>query len=704
MKRIMTLLAIIILVVQLLGSVEVTDRNKVVMMEILQIIRQAHYEPQAYDDSYAERIFTLYLDRLDYRKRFFLQSDIDALAAYKTSIDDELASNSVDDKFAFYDQALDTFEQRVREVQGFYEEMLAQPFDYTVQESLETDAKKLAWCGSEAERRDAWRKWLKYQTIQRYFTLMDTRNKPVDANDDDINVDVNYLVDGQLDPEVEAEAREKVRKSTERTLAELLSTDSDDKFAVYANAILNAIDPHSAYMPPQDREDFDIDMTGQFEGIGARLTEEDGFVKITEIIPGSASYRQGELEANDKIIKVAQGEGEPVDVIDMPVDDAVKLIRGPKGTEVRLTVQKPSGEIVVIPLIRDVVVIEDTYAKYSVIEHEKFHKTFGYIRLPGFYRDFSGRVPRNSTDDVRKALEELNKSHVDGVILDLRNNGGGALRDAIDIPGLFIKTGPVVQVRDKIHGTQVYTDNDREVVYGGPLVILINQFSASASEILAAALQDYGRAVIVGSEQSFGKGTVQNLIDLDSAVRPAFNYLKPLGSLKLTIQKFYRINGGTTQWNGVHSDIVLPSTYDYLDLGERDYEYPLPYDSVNTVPYSLWQESYSKETLAVASEKRVEGSNAFQLIEHQNDRLEHMKEDSLVSLQLNEMITERTDNKREAKILRDNQVEHDYLTVLTCSDNPTDDAGRKQLDEWKSGLRKDVYIDEAFSILDDMMK
>ncbi|MCD4829091.1 MAG: carboxy terminal-processing peptidase [Candidatus Cloacimonetes bacterium] len=702
MKRYLTLLLFVVMAAQLLGSVEITDRNKVVMMEILHLIRQAHYEPQEYDDDYSLRIFNLYLERLDYRKRFFLAGDIEALDMYRDTIDDQLDADDIDLKFIFYRQALGAYERRVEQVRGFYGEILAQPFDYSVDEAIEIEPDNLDWPEDEAALRERWRKWLKYQTILRYFALVEERDKPVDAGLDEIDLDIDFMPGGRLDPEIEAEAREKVLKNTERLFTRLLEKDADDKFALFLNSVLNSIDPHTVYMPPKDREDFDIDMTGQFEGIGARLTDVDGYIKITEIIPGSASWRQGELQPEDRIIKVAQGDEEPLDVIDMPVDEAVKYIRGPKDTEVRLTVLKPGGDIVVIPIVRDVVIIEETYAKHSALRHDRYGKTFGYIRLPGFYRDFSNRVERNSTDDVRAALIELQEHDIDGVIFDLRNNGGGALRDAVSIAGLFIREGPVVQVKDKMRGAVVYRDTNRDIVYDGPLVILINQFSASASEILAAALQDYGRAVIVGSEQSFGKGTVQNLVDLDRAVRPVFDYLKPLGSLKLTIQKFYRINGGTTQWQGVHSEIVLPNTFDTIDIGERDYDYALAFDSLRTVPYTTWRHHIAREALSRASQLRLEDSDAFQLIAERNQRMAEGRDDTLVELDIETMIAERLENRREAKAFRDNQIEHDYITVLDNGEQIDDEAAQETYDNWVAALRKDIYIDEAMSILDDM--
>ena len=353
--------------------------------------------------------------------------------------------------------------------------------------------------------------------------------------------------------------------------------DESDWLSIYLNSITTIYDPHTAYFPPQDKENFDIAMSGQLEGIGARLTSKGGFIVVAEIVPGSACWRQGQLKVGDKILKVGQGDEEPIDITDMRTDHAVKYIRGKKGTEVRLTVKQVDGSVITIPIIRDIVILEETYTKSAVIDNK------GYINLPKFYADFSGNGGRDCSDDVKNEILKLKEEGVEGIILDLRNNGGGSLQDVVEMAGLFIKEGPIVQVKAKVGKPRVYSDTDESVYYDGPLVVMVNTYSASASEILAAAMQDYGRAVIVGgSPTTFGKGTVQRAFDLDGFVSEAYDEIKPLGALKLTLQKFYRIDGGTTQLKGVTPDIILPDTWSYLNVGEKDQEFPIPWDEIGS--------------------------------------------------------------------------------------------------------------------------
>ncbi len=689
-------------------AVEVTDRNKIVMIETMKIVDKIHFDPHEVDNELSERVFDMYLDRLDYQKRFFLQSDVNRLQAMRDEIDDQINSKELSDKFDFYVKTNTIFEERLDQVESFYEGMLAQPFDYFEQDSLETDGDKSVWCSDMAHLKQRWEQLLKYQVLQRYFILKETSDSiSTDENEVDENLMDVFLKDGKLDSELEAQAREKVKKSTELMLKRLKDMNEDDRFALYMNSILNSFDPHTTYMPPKAEEDFQIDMTGQFEGIGARLTQEDGYIKVTEIIPGSASWRQGELEPEDKIIKVAQGDGEPLDVIDMLVDDAVQFIRGKKGTEVRLTVQKASGEIKVIPIIRDVVVIEETYAKAALLKDTKRNRNYGYIRLPGFYRDFTNNTNRNSTDDIAQAIDRLQEEKVFGIILDLRNNGGGALQDAVSIGGLFIEEGPIVQVSDKIRGTRVHSDYDSRVQWDGPLVILVNQFSASASEILAAALQDYNRAIVIGSEQSFGKGTVQNLNDLDRYVNPIFAYLKPFGSLKLTIQKFYRIDGTTTQDKGVEPDIVMPCPYDYIDIGEKEYEYYLPYDTIKAADYELWSKTkLDNPLISNHNKERMNNSDALKYLEERNEALRKEREETKLDLNVLSMIQERQKNKTYRKKMESYLQENENLDVtlkeLYPSDEEKDASQLEQEKDLITNIKKDVYIGEAMFVLDDL--
>jgi carboxyl-terminal processing protease len=457
-------------------------------------------------------------------------------------------------------------------------------------------------------------------------------------------------------------------------------------------------------MTPQDRDDFNIDMSGKLEGIGARLSEEDGYCKVSEIIPGGPAWKEGRLKAGDYIIKVAQGDGEPEDIVDLPVDDSVSKIRGKKGTEVRLTVKKPNGDIVVIPLVRDVVEIEETFAKAAVITDKKNGMKYGYVKLPKFYRDFTDRSSRNSTDDVRAALEDLSKQKVDGVILDLRDNGGGALADAVDISGLFIDNGPIVQVKDRVNGRQIQRDYNPGISYNGPLVVMVNDLSASASEIAAAALQDYKRAVIVGtSAQSFGKGTVQNMPPLEKYLRNS--QFSPLGSLKLTIQKFYRINGGSTQFKGVRPDVRLPSQDDYLDIGETDYDFPMPWDSIQTAPYKTFSNGYDLKALNTNSRARIDKNDSFTFVKQQAEKNKQRKNATLIGIGLDALLQQRRELRQDADNMKTSFPEKDYISVKTFDKDVNHGENSKKLhDEWVSSIRKDIYLEEASSVLKDLAK
>lgn len=686
-------------------KVEVTDKNKVAYLQNMTILKANHYEPHEIDDSLSVRVHHLYLHRMDYNKRIFLQSDIDKFAKYKYTIDD-LMNADLDKKFEFYIKVNEVYNKRISYIESIYEGLLAKPFDYTKSEVYQSDAEKSVYCKSLTDLKDRWRKMLKYQVALRYIDIIEMDNpdstKNLSAED--------YLKGGKIDSKIEAEAREKIANRYKNYFRRINERTNEENFAIYVNAILNAVDPHTTYMPPKDKEDFDIDMTGKFEGIGASLTEKDGYIKVTKIIPGSASWRQKELEPEDVIIKVAQGDEEPLDVVDLPLSEAVQHIRGKKGTEVRLTVKKPTGEIKVIPIIRDVVVLEETYAKDVIIKNDKYGKKYGYIYLPKYYRDFQDRNAPNATDDVKKALLQFKNYDVDGVILDLRNNGGGALVDAIGVVGLFIPDGPMVQVNDNLYGRQVRNDRDFNSYYDGPLVVLVNQLSASASEITSAALQDYERAVILGPEHSFGKGTVQSLLPLDRSLFRSFNKFKPLGSIKLTIQKFYRINGGSTQFKGVIPDIKVPTTYDYLDMGEKDLDYPLKWDKIEAAKYEKWynKDIYDFDKLRMKSEQRVSSNEAFRFIKERNAKLKAKMEDTDLNLKFDDILNDRLTAKTDVDNLKEKTKEHDYLDIINpnIDDNVENQDSAKQDDfnNWTSNLKKDIYIDEAMSIINDIGK
>jgi carboxyl-terminal processing protease len=567
---------------------------------------------------------------------------------------------------------------------------------------MEVDPQKQDFCAGDSELVERWRIFLKYKTLMRYLELS--------AENSGASKETGKSLSKEVPPfqaKLEAEARADVAESIKRTLERMLQEKIDVQLERYLNAISNSFDPHTEYFSPATKEDFDINMTGTLEGIGASLKEDGSYIKVAEIIPGSAAWRQKELKPEDLILKVAQGDEEPVDVVDMPVNDVVKLIRGKKGTTVKLTVKKPDGRIIVIPIVRDIVIIEETYAKSAVITDQKSKGKYGYIFLPSFYHNFNSSKARNAASDLRAELEKLKAEKVTGIILDLRNNSGGALEDAIKVAGLFIKSGPVVQVKQSNGRVEVLRDPDSDIVYSGPVVVLVNSFSASAAEIVAAALQDYSRAIIIGSD-TFGKGTVQTLIPLDGYLPRSLEDLKPLGTLKLTIQKFYRINGGSTQGKGVSSDIVLPDLYGYLDTGEKSLDYSLPWDSVKAASYVKW--SAQKVNLAVLKQqslKRVQADPAFQVMNDYLQKAKQQYKNPLQSLKYTLVWQEQADLKADTEKLSDSQTAlAEFKTSTTKADQKTALAPEQaqKTKDWLKQIQKDHSLAEAIYVIKDLMK
>lgn len=701
MKQVLSKLALTALLVVSTGDTlplpaQQFTKDEVVAQILLNSLERGHFSPLAIDDEMSRRTFKLLLERMDYNKNFLLQSDVAKLRSYETRIDDELRAGTNE----LYTLANDLLQKRTKEAEDYTKEILAHPFDFSQNETLELDPEKRDFAADEAGLKEFWRKQLKYQALLRYIELVDQREKS--KGDEKGKGEV-----AKSDSELEAEAREKVLKNQLQRFERLLKENEMDKIGRYLGAVSSSFEPHTEYFPPDDKENFDIAMSGSLEGIGAQLRESDGYIKVESIVPGSASWKQKELKPEDIILKVAQGDAEPVDVVDMRLDDAVKLVRGKKGTEVRLTVKKPDGRITVIPIIREVVVLEETYAKSAVITDEASSQKFGYVYLPKFYADFNKTGGRGSADDIRKELEKLKTDNVNGIILDLRNNGGGSLQDAVRMTGHFIPTGPVVQVKYNSGEAEVLSDTDPTVTYDGPLVVLVNEYSASASEILAAALQDYGRAVVVGSPTTFGKGTVQTFVDLDNYLNQQFASLKPLGSLKITFQKFYRINGGSTQFKGVVPDINLPDTYSQLKIGEKELDYALPWDTIPPQKYSLWNHKYDMNTLRANSEKRVAANETFKLIEESAQHMKERRDDTMQPLNIGKVRSEQEELKKESKRFEEVQKEQPHIKVASTQADKTKETEavvQERADEWHKQIKKDATIAEAMSILKDMMK
>ncbi|WP_221250269.1 carboxy terminal-processing peptidase [Desulfuromonas versatilis] len=666
------------------------NRAKLLSYMVRQQLERYHYSHKALNDQLSKDAFALFLKQLDFQKRFLLKSDVAKLQAYMNQIDDEMQSGDIQLPVV----AANLMAERIPQAQALVEELLANPFDFTVQESFETDPEKLDFCENLDQLRERWRQALKFQALTRYLNLIE---------------DEGLKEAGDQDPRLEAlrgKAREKVLNSNRHFFTRLLQDTRQDHYDRFLNAVTRAFDPHTNYLPPTQKEDFDISMRGSLEGIGATLREEDGYIKVVRVIPGSAAYRQGQLQAEDVILEVAQGSEEPVDVTDTRLRDAVSLIRGPKGSEVRLTVKKADGSRLVIPIIRDVVEIEETFVKGATFPDPASGKTFGYIKIPSFYRDFQGSrlggEGRNSTDDVREQLRLMNEQNIAGLILDLRNNGGGALTDAVGIAGLFIETGPIVQVRSSNGQINVLEDRDPKIDYAGPMVVLVNQFSASASEILAGAMQDYGRAIVMGGAHTHGKGTVQTILDLDRTIPlPNMGKYRPLGAIKVTTQKFYRISGGSTQFKGVVPDIVLPDRLGHLKSGEQYSDYALPWDTVAATEFQPWAPALGNLAgLKQQSSARVAASESFNEISQDADSARQKSEQTSQSLFIDQV-------RREREEARQHKAAPAFHEGGEPGEEEPGDNARLSDEErrnlWIKETGEDPYVREAMALIGQIL-
>ncbi|MCX6272007.1 MAG: carboxy terminal-processing peptidase [Bacteroidetes bacterium] len=668
-------------------------KDETLIKVIIENLNAGHYKPLPIDDDFSKKAYSLYVKRLDINKRFLIKEDIDQLKQYEYLVDDEIKNGT----FKFFDLSNDILNKRVKEAESYCTEILSSPFSFTTDESVETDGDKRDFAKDEKTLKEDWRKILKYEVLSRIDEQLNIQEKAQEKKDTSVEI--------KTFAQLEKDAREKVKKRYDDYYHRLSQDRRDDRLSFYLNCIVNVYDPHTDYFPPKDKENFDIQMSGQLEGIGAQLQEKDGYIKVAGIVPGSPSWKQGQLKEGFIILKVAQGNAEPVDVVDMRLDDAVKLVRGKKGTEVRLTVKKPDGSLLVIPIIRDVVVLEETFAKSAILRIPGSDIKIGYIYLPSFYADFTNGTGRRAFTDVKKEIEKLSDEKIDGIIFDLRNDGGGSLQDAVDIAGLFIEKGPVVQVKARYGAPYVYEDHDPEVQYGGPLVVMTNTYSASASEIFSAAMQDYNRAVIIGTPNTYGKGTVQRFVELDKTLVNQDPDLPPLGSLKVTIQKFYRINGGSTQLKGVTPDIILPDVFAFIDRGERESDFPMAWTSIDPVPYTKWNIPPPIQTLKQKTEARIDHDSVFNLITDDANRLKKMKNETNIPLQLDKY--RRLQKKLQEESKKYDKIGRDSTGLFVRPLNVdlpkinADTSSKARAEAWEKNLKKDVYLYQASQVMKD---
>jgi carboxyl-terminal processing protease len=668
------------------------DKFKLIFTQVAEMLEQAHYNPKKIDDNFSKQIFKKYLESLDPDKNIFLATDIKELKKYELSIDDELHGSD----FQFFYASEQIFSKRVKQLSELYPELLKKPFKFDVDESIITDADKLDFPKNDNARVDVWRKRLKYLTLERYSDLIDQRNLLS-------KTDSAYKSDDLL----EAESRKKVSSIILRNFDRLLNKiKPDDRFEILVNVITNTMDPHTTFFPPIEKRSFDEQMSGRFYGIGASLKSDEGAIRIATLVAGLPAWKSQQLVVGDQVLKVAQGNAEPVDLTGFETTEAVKLIRGKKGTEVRLTIKKADGSITIVSMIRDEVILDETYAKSAVVKEGD--KKIGYIFLPEFYADWESPNGRRSAQDVAKEIIKLKEQNVDGIIMDLRNNGGGSLYDVVQIAGYFIPEGPIVQVKDREGNPTVLRDRDRTVMYEGPLAIMVNEFSASASEIFAAAMQDYGRGIVIGSTSTYGKGTVQRNIALEPETGSLLNKEKfELGTIKLTLQKFYRINGGSTQLKGVTPTIILPDQYESLKYREIDNPDAMPWDEIQKAFYVKTTPVYDLDQLKNKSGERVKANSSFTAIHDISDLIEKTN-DKEYSLQLTKYREDQKNIRDAFKRIEEMNNSQKNLEVAMLTEDEkklmSDNDKLERRKQWINALSKDVYINETCQIIEDMIK
>ena len=674
-----------------IGKKDPPGKYEDVLHRVAKMLQDGHYQPQPIDDAFSKKIFRKYLQELDPEKAFLIKADVEALNRYSTQIDNELLGDPV----RFFLFAGQSFNERMEEAAILSKEILKTPFNFDLQENILLDGEKMNWSADENERKDRWRKKLKFQVLERFYDLVESRERNRKQPD--------FVI--KSDSELEIEAREKVRRQLDRTFDRYRNKFSaDDQFNLFVNTITNTMDPHTEFFPPIDKRYFDEEMSGRFYGIGASLQYDDGNIKITSVVTGSPAYKSGEIQAGDIILKVAQGADEAVDLTGYLVPDAVKLIRGKLGSEVRLTLRKPDGSNKVVTLIRDEIVQDESFARSAIVE--KNGQRIGYIFLPEFYADFERPDGNRCYIDVAKEIVKLKEQKIDGLVMDLRNNGGGSLYDVVQMVGLFIEEGPVVQVKDREGRPTVLRDKDKNILYNGPLTVMVNEFSASASEIFAAAIQDYRRGVVIGSTSTYGKGTVQRNVGLDPE-NGYFMSSSELGTLKLTLQKFYRVNGGSTQLRGVSSDIVLPDNLEDLKIREKDNEDALAWDEIGKVLIQPWVTGYDLNSIQQTHQARMRANSRFQTIRDNATWLSQVREQDYP--------LDYTRYKELQQRIQQTVKQNDQLSKLTetlqvrslpgdlerwNNDKPKQDRFKI----WLKLLEQDVYLYETLQVMDDMIR
>lgn len=670
---------------------ESDDKDSLVIQLITYVLEQGHYLDIEIDDNFSEKVFDSFLKNIDPYKRYLYQSDIDMLSKYKYEIDDSFNQPNLE----FFNLAYEILILRIDESKQISQEVLSKPFDFKLDETFNFDIEELQYVNSRIDLVERWRKLMKVYLIENYH--------------DEIKEDERTF---KKDSTFKLRSYSKIEIQTREILNETMADyfvimeeefQRQHWFSIYLNSFVSQYDPNTSYLDPEDRDRFNIDMSGNYAGIGAVLRKKVDKIEITELISGGPAWRNNSLEKGDVILKVRQEDDiEPVSIVGYRLADAVKLIKGEKGTNVFLTIKKVDGTVNEISIQRDIVLLEETYIKSSFVE--KDGNNYGIINIPKFYIDFENQDNRDAAKDLKIEINRLKEQGVQGLVIDLRNNGGGSLKTVVDMAGMFIESGPVVQVKYFDKEKQVLRDRDRSILWKGPLVILVNEGSASASEILAAAMQDYERAIIIGGNQTWGKGTVQNVFPLNRMVRG--NTKGDLGALRYTTQKYYRVNGGSVQLEGVKSDINLPFRYKYLDFGEKDSDNPLQWDEIENINYQKWNSNFDFEFAIKNSQKRMNESEHLKLVDENAKWIKDIREKKIFNLNYQKFRSELEENTKTTdkfKKLDNFSLDYSFKSLPYETQIIENDSilGTKR-ERWHKSLNKDIYIGEALNVLSDL--
>lgn len=679
------------------------------------LLGHEHVLARPIDDGVSKQAFERFIDELDSGKLFLLDADVKRLARFETDMDDELAAGDL----SLGRKGTTLVALRRKVVAELVARILATPLDFAAKETFETDAKKRAFCKTEEELAARWRSVLKLQVLERTQELEDTlekrtkpnpnAQKPTDPDEAKREAAAEKAL-GDIPATFEGR-RDKVQKEIAARFATQFTrlASAGDKLEpaqTFINALNGAFDPHTTYLPPAEEAELGIALTGRLEGIGATLREQEHYILVDDLVPGGAAWQQGKLEAGDLILSVTQEGKEAVDVMDMPIGKVVAMIRGPKGTVVILKVKKQDGRLDTISITRDVVRIEAAYARGAILK-SKGNPDVGYVHLPSFYGDSSRPGERNATEDMKKILVELTKKNVGSLVFDLRGNGGGLLTHARDIVGLFVKDGPVVQTKDGKGEIEVLRDKDPSIAFNGTVVVLVDRFCASAAEIVAGGLQDYERAVVVGTSATHGKGTVQAVIDLDQQTKRRGKG-DPLGLYKVTVQAYYRVSGASTQLKGVVPDILLPDPTSFVESGERTLPHAIPWSQIPAVQFTRVPHAWKIPDLATASTARTSASPDLATVTKLAKVMEARKDKTAKPLERAAWQAEYKQNKADVEALDPKKTadRKALMEVAPLGQDATaaDPRLQKQLDKWKDRLARDLWVDESTRILADMKK